>query len=94
MNAPSSGSHSSKPSQKLKIPLGAVGIGIVGGGLLGALLAWGIIAIVQSQRLETQRAEAEAVEAEARRLDELEKARREGEANSGWRRWATQERTP
>ena len=88
------GSPPAKPGQKLKIPLGPVGIGIVGGGLLGALLAWGIIAIVQSQRLEAQRAEAEAVEAEARRLEELEKARRDGEANSAWRRWATQERTP
>lgn len=94
MNDVSPGSHPSKPRQKLKIPFGAVGIGIVGGGLLGALLAWGIITVVQSQRMATQRAEAEAVEAEARRLDELEKARREGEANSGWRRWATQERTP
>lgn len=94
MNDSSPGSHPLKPSPRLKIPLGAVGIGIVGGGLLGALLAWGIITIVQSQRLEAQRAEAEAAEAEARRLDELDKARREGEANSAWRRWATQERTP
>ncbi|MBA4017793.1 MAG: hypothetical protein C0483_11515 [Pirellula sp.] len=94
MNEASSSSRPAKPGDKRKIPLGPIGIGIVGGGLLGALLAWGIIAIVQSNRLAAQRAETEAIEAEAVRLGELEKARREGEANSEWRRWATQERAP